>query len=303
MVNSQNQVIELTVSAGTGCTGNTGPTGHTGNTGPTGPIGKTGTTGITGTTGPTGTIGRTGCTGITGRRGPTGHTGNTGTIGKTGTTGPSGPSGPVGPIGATGPSGPSGPVGPMGATGPSGCTGLPGTATNTGCTGTTGPTGRTGTTGITGQTGITGCTGPKFALTTSEISGTSSPYTLDYAVSNVMWIPKDITLGANPNIIITNVPTDTAQIYTITVCYYQSSTSYYIDGVRMSDTGSGYSFTGASGTNSATTYCVPLFEGGNPNLSNSNSPVVIIQEFNVVSIATTGDVFTRYITSSVKNNY
>lgn len=121
-------------------------------------------------------------------------------------------------------------------------------------------------------------------------SGTTSPFTIDYSTGGIFYIPTSTTLSANFSVIITNIPTDQTKIYTVSVTYYQSSTKFYINSARITDTASSYIL----GTSS--TYGTPLFNGGIPSIT--TSPCMIIQQFNIISISST-----RYITTSISNCY
>jgi hypothetical protein len=121
-------------------------------------------------------------------------------------------------------------------------------------------------------------------------SGTASPFTLDYSLGGIFYIPTSSVPTSNFSVIITNIPTDQTKIYTITLIYYQASTTIYGSTVRISDTVSSY----ISGTSS--TYVAPLFNGGTPSLS--TSPCIIMQQFTVSSISSV-----RYTTSIVGAYY
>ena len=130
---------------------------------------------------------------------------------------------------------------------------------------------------------------------TQATTGTTSPFTCDMALGSTFYIPTDYTFASNFQIIITNVPTDTSKTYTISVIYRQPTTLFYSNTARVSDTASTYLL----GT--ASTYSAPLFNGGVPVLA--NSPNLIIQSFSILSLATSTNTFSRFITSSVNNHY
>ena len=131
--------------------------------------------------------------------------------------------------------------------------------------------------------------------TTQATTGTTSPFTCDMGLGSTFYIPTDYTFASNFQIIITNVPTDTTKTYTISVIYRQPTTLFYSSTARVSDTASTYLL----GT--ASTYSAPLFNGGVPVLA--NSPNLIIQSFSILSLATSTNTFSRFITSSVNNHY
>ena len=121
------------------------------------------------------------------------------------------------------------------------------------------------------------------------------PYTLDYTKGSIFYIPSDYTTASNFNIIITNIPTDTSKVYTLSLVYYQPSNKFYCNGVRCIDAASSYIL----GTSS--TFGTPFFNGGTPTLA--NAPNLIIQQFSIISIATTSGTFSRYVSTSVSNSY
>jgi hypothetical protein len=131
--------------------------------------------------------------------------------------------------------------------------------------------------------------------TTIATSGTTSPFTCNMANGSTFYIPSDYTFASNFQMIITNVPTDTTKSYTISVIYRQPTTLFYSSTARVSDTASVYLL----GT--ASTYSAPLFNGGLPTLS--NTPNLIIQSFSIISIATSSSTYSRYVTTSVNNQY
>jgi hypothetical protein len=133
------------------------------------------------------------------------------------------------------------------------------------------------------------------------ISGTISPFICNYAVGNVFYIPTTYEPTANYNIIIQNIPTDTTKTYFVTIINRQATGTFYGNGVRVSDTSSSYTFSGASGTNSSSTYCIPYQNGGVPTIV--TTPNIIVQQFSIVSVANSSSVFTRYITTSVSQFY
>ena len=121
------------------------------------------------------------------------------------------------------------------------------------------------------------------------------PYTLDYSLGSIFYIPTNYATASNFNIIINNIPTDITKSYTLTLIYYQSSNMFYCNGIRCLDTSNSYIL----GTSS--TFGTPLFNGGTPTLA--NTPNLIIQQFSILSLFTSASVSSRYITTSVSNNY
>lgn len=121
------------------------------------------------------------------------------------------------------------------------------------------------------------------------------PYTLDYSKGSVFYIPSNYTTSINFQCIIKNIPTDTSKVYTFTLMYYQPSEKVYCNQMRISDTGANYIL----GTSS--TYGTPLFGNGSPTLL--VSPCLIVQQISVISIPTSAGVFSRYVTTSISNNY
>ena len=220
-----------------------GATGATGPAGPTGATGATGSTGATGATGATGSIGATGATGATGSTGATGATGATGSIGATGATGP------TGATGATGATGPTGATGATGATGPAGTAGATG---STGSTGATGPAGTAGATGATGNSLWTNTSGNISygggTVTINNIASirniseqlvsptaTPSPYTCDYSVGSVFFLPASVSTSTF-TVRFINVPsiTSTTQNYVMTIAYVATSATNYCNLVTLS---------------------------------------------------------------------
>lgn len=125
-------------------------------------------------------------------------------------------------------------------------------------------------------------------------------YTYDFstATSSTCVLPVS-NLTANFNIVITNVPTDTSKIYTVSFVFRQPTSCFYIGGVRVSDT------TGVYLLGSATTYGTALYNGGTPNFS-STSATVMIQSFSISSFYVTENsvsVFKRHILSSVNSHF
>jgi hypothetical protein len=149
---------------------------------------------------------------------------------------------------------------------------------------------------VTGTTTLTGsliCN--QIYETTIATTGTTSPFTCNMANGSTFYIPSDYTFASNFQIIITNVPTDTTKSYTISVIYRQPTTTFYSSTARVSDTASTYLL----GTSS--TYSAPYFNGGTPSLA--NTPNLIVQSFSIISIATSSSTYSRYVTTSINNQY
>jgi hypothetical protein len=127
------------------------------------------------------------------------------------------------------------------------------------------------------------------AITT--VSGSASPFTLDYSAGGVYYISTASVPAANFAVIITNIPTDQTKTYTITLCFYQATNKFYASTARVSDTTGTTYILGTSST-----YVAPLFSGGTPSIT--TAPCMIIQQFTIVSISSV-----RYCTSSVSASY
>jgi hypothetical protein len=121
------------------------------------------------------------------------------------------------------------------------------------------------------------------------------PYTLDYNKSAIFIIPSDYLTNSNFQVIIKNIPTDKTKIYSLTLMYYQPTNLVYCNQVRCSDVAGNYIL----GTSS--TFGTPLINGGAPIIS--ISPNLIIQTFYIASIFTSSNISTRYIITSISNNY
>ena len=126
-------------------------------------------------------------------------------------------------------------------------------------------------------------------------TGTATPFTCNYALGNIFYIPTNYIPASNFQVIITNIPTDTSKSYTISIMYYQASTTYFCSTARVLNASSVYLL----GT--ASTYSAPLFNGGTPILT--ASPCLIIQSFIISSVATSTLTFSRYVCSSVSSFY
>ena len=127
------------------------------------------------------------------------------------------------------------------------------------------------------------------------ILAVSSPnITLDFNLGGIFYLPTNLTFSSNFPVIITNIPTDNTKAYTVTLIYSQATTLFHSSTCRVSDT------TGAFILGSATIFTAPRFNG---LVSVANSPNLIYQNFNVVSLATTAGVFTRFVVSSVNVNF
>lgn len=135
------------------------------------------------------------------------------------------------------------------------------------------------------------------AVSVSSTTTPWFPYTLDYSLGSIFYIPTNYSTPTNFSIIITNIPTDTTKSYSITLIYYQPINTFYCNSIRCTDTSNTYIL----GT--STTFGTPLFNGGYPALN--NAPNLIMQQFSIVSLYTSGSngITTRYISSSVSNSY
>jgi hypothetical protein len=122
-----------------------------------------------------------------------------------------------------------------------------------------------------------------------SVSGTG-PYTIDYSLGGIFYIPTASVQASDFSIIITNVPTDSTKSYTISCVYYQNSNTYFGSSARISDTSNTYIL------GSSNTYVAPLFSGGIPEIT--TAPSMIIQQFNIISIDSV-----RYCISSVGQYY
>ena len=143
----------------------------------------------------------------------------------------------------------------------------------------------TATSGLTATGAIT--SNSLYYENTNVVGGVVNAYTLSYTTGGVFYIPTGINVTANSTLVITNIPTTTTQSFTFTVGYYQTSTRFYINSLRVSDTGTTYLL----GTSS--TFVTPYYNGGTPVLTGT-SPCLILQQFTVFSVGTS-----RYIGTSI----
>jgi hypothetical protein len=126
---------------------------------------------------------------------------------------------------------------------------------------------------VTGQTNISSV-GESFVSS----SGSSSPFTINFANGSVFYLPSDYSTGlsSNFNIKIQNIPVQTlaSRSYTMSIIY-KNSNKVYCNGVIVQDTGSNYLCSSGSST-----YITPLYSGSSaPSLTSSN---VICQTFTIL---------------------
>ena len=142
---------------------------------------------------------------------------------------------------------------------------------------------------VNGTLGITGATTSNslYYENTQVIGGGVNAYTFSYSGGGLFYIPSSIAILANATLIVTNIPTTVSQSYTFTVGYYQASTRFYINSLRVSDTGSTY----IVGTSS--TFATPLYNGGTPALTGT-TPCLILQQFTVFGLGSS-----RYVGTSI----
>ena len=122
-------------------------------------------------------------------------------------------------------------------------------------------------------------------------SGSASPFTLNYSLGGIFYIPTASVPSSNFSVIITNIPVDQNNVYTLSLLYYQASTSIYCNTLRVVDTTGTTYILGTSST-----YASPLNCGGTPLLT--TSPSLIIQQFTIISISSV-----RRVLSSVGSYY
>lgn len=135
-----------------------------------------------------------------------------------------------------------------------------------------------------------------FPAAVSSTTSPFSPYTLDYSLGEVFYIPTDQTnTTGNFNIIITNMPTDKSKVYNITLLYYQPASSYYANGLRVLDNLGNYLL----GTSS--TWAPSLYSGGVP--AGTASPNLMVQKFTLLPIADSLGNITQYCISSLSANF
>jgi hypothetical protein len=120
------------------------------------------------------------------------------------------------------------------------------------------------------------------------VTGTASPFTLNFASGSVQYIPSDYSTGlaANFNLKITNIPLQTAgsKSYTFSVVY-KNSNKVFANNLIIQDTGNNYLCGSA-----AATYITPLYSGGTaPTITSSN---MIIQSFTLFYILNSSGTLT-----------
>jgi hypothetical protein len=104
-------------------------------------------------------------------------------------------------------------------------------------------------------------------------------------------------LTANFNVILTNIPTDTTKLYSVSFLFRQATSCFYIGGIRASDTGGNY----LCGT--STTFSPPFYNGGTPSLT-STSATSIIQSFSIPSFYDNSTLlYKRPVLSSVNSHF
>ena len=124
------------------------------------------------------------------------------------------------------------------------------------------------------------------------VAVTNPSIILDYNVGSIFYLPSDFVLSSNFSISITNIPTDVTKTYSVTLVYNQASTLYYSNLCKVTDTA------GAFILGNASTFLSPRFNGAVTIVS---SPNLIYQNYNIISIASAGGVYTRYVVSSVNS--
>jgi hypothetical protein len=129
----------------------------------------------------------------------------------------------------------------------------------------------------------------------SVTTGTASPFTCNYSLGNIFYIPTNYIPSSNFQVIITNIPTDTSRSYTISIMYYQATTTSFCNTARVLNTSSVYLL------GSASTFSSPLFNCGSPIVP--QSPCLIVQNFIISSVANSTPTFSRYVCSSVSSFY
>ena len=120
----------------------------------------------------------------------------------------------------------------------------------------------------------------------------------DMALGSLFALPLSFTPTSNFSISIINVPINTGQTYSINIMMRQATTSFYISNLKATDTLGNYIIGTVNSVSS------PLWNGGSPSLA--NSPCVILQSFNIVSLPNSSNplgVYTRFVCSSVNSHY
>jgi len=121
------------------------------------------------------------------------------------------------------------------------------------------------------------------------------PYTLDYSLGSVFYIPSDYETSVNFECNIINIPTDTTKVYLISLIFYQPNNKVYCDKLQVIDAKQNYIF------GSTDKYLTPLFENGQSTLL--RSPNLVLQQFFIVSVPDSIGNITRYVTSKISDNY
>jgi hypothetical protein len=130
-----------------------------------------------------------------------------------------------------------------------------------------------GTLSVSGQTNLSSV-GESFISS----SGSSSPFTINFANGSVFYLPTDYTTGlsSNFNIKIQNIPLQTtaSRTYTMSIIY-KNANKVYCNGVIVQDSSSAYLCSSGSST-----YITPLWGGAStPSLTSSN---IICQTFTIL---------------------
>ena len=121
----------------------------------------------------------------------------------------------------------------------------------------------------------------------------TNTFSVNFSAGGIYFIPLVNSPTANMSLTITNIPSMNASIAseTITVAYYQTTSRYYINQVKMTDTLGNY-FIGSAGA-----YGTPLYNGGVPSLT-AGTPCLILQQFTHMPFWASPTT-TRYITTSI----
>ena len=126
----------------------------------------------------------------------------------------------------------------------------------------------------------------------------STTLSCDMNNGSIFILPLSFNPTSNYAITITNCPTDTNKVFSITIVNRQATSSFYINNLKVINNNNSYIF----GT--ANSFSSPLFNGGPVTLA--NSPCVISQTFNIMSVPNTSNLsgdYTKCVTSSVNSHY
>ena len=119
----------------------------------------------------------------------------------------------------------------------------------------------------------------------------------DMNLGNTFTLPLTFMPTSNYAISITNVPLDTT-VKTITLISRQGTTSFFVNNLKVSNVSNQFIL------GSASTIASPIFNGGTPTFT--NSPCVMVQCFNVISMPDTSNTlgtYSRFVTSSVNSHF